>query len=420
MGAGQLFLVAAMVAAPDVEVTTLDGRPALVVSPATAEREFPVYRLQGTRHTGQLVSISADSVELRRDGKSTTIPTTNIMELVLTKPAEAKKPKTVRTRVELTDGSILYADTITVEGVRATIQSATIGVMRVQRTGLRSVLFTDPGGLRTEWNQLKTRSTKSDLLVIQKESKVSKGEKTEVIKTLDFLQGAVSSVGAESIAFQLDGNEIPVKRQRVFGIVYANPQQEPGREDVVYTTTGDVIRARGLKMTQDRMQVVTAAGSTIQPEVASLLRVDFGGRRVQYLSDMEPRDVKYTPFFDHIYKYRRDRNEDGQLLRIDGKLFERGVYIHSKARLVYRLAGGFRRFQACIGIDQLVGRLGDVHVVISADDKVLFEADVRGVDKPQILDLDVQDARDLEILVDFGRDLDIGDHLDLGDAKLIR
>jgi len=51
---------------------------------------------------------------------------------------------------------------------------------------------------------------------------------------------------------------------------------------------------------------------------------------------------------------------------------------------------------------------------------VLFEADVRGVDKPQILDLDVQDARDLEILVDFGRDLDIGDHLDLGDAKLIR
>ncbi|MEO1999145.1 MAG: NPCBM/NEW2 domain-containing protein [Planctomycetaceae bacterium] len=420
MGAGQLLLVAAMVAAPDVEVTTLEGRPSLVASPATAEREIPVYRLQGARHTGQLVSITADAVELRQDGKSTAIPTADIMELLFVGGKSSQSPTAGRTRVELTDRSVLYAENVKVEGVRATITSATIGEMRVQRSEMRSILFRDPGGLRVEWNRLKARTAKSDLLVIQKETKITKGEKTELVKSLDFLQGAVSSVGAKSIAFQLDGNEIPVKRERVFGIVYANPRQKSGRDYVVYTTTGDVIRSRGLSFTQDRVQIDTVAGGTIQPELSKLLRVDFGGTRVQYLSDLEPRDVKYTPFFDHVYKYRRDRNEDGQLLRMDGKMFARGLYIHSKARLVYRLAGGFRRFQACMGIDQLVGRLGDVHVVISADGKVLVEADVRGVDKPRILDLDVRDVRDLEILVDFGRDLDISDHLDLGDAKLLR
>ena len=64
--------------------------------------------------------------------------------------------------------------------------------------------------------------------------------------------------------------------------------------------------------------------------------------------------------------------------------------------------------------------MGDVHVVISGDGKPLFEGDVRGSDEPRILDLDVAGIRDFEILVDFGGDLDIADHLDLADAKVIK
>ena len=52
--------------------------------------------------------------------------------------------------------------------------------------------------------------------------------------------------------------------------------------------------------------------------------------------------------------------------------------------------------------------------------KVLFEADVRGADKPREIDLDVSKVRDLEILVDFGGDLDIADWLDLADARVTK
>jgi hypothetical protein len=73
-----------------------------------------------------------------------------------------------------------------------------------------------------------------------------------------------------------------------------------------------------------------------------------------------------------------------------------------------------------MGIDALVGRRGNVRVVISADGKPLLETDVRGIDKPRLVDLDVSGRRELQILVDFGKDLDIADHLDLADARLIR
>ena len=73
-----------------------------------------------------------------------------------------------------------------------------------------------------------------------------------------------------------------------------------------------------------------------------------------------------------------------------------------------------------MGIDALVGRRGNVHVVISADGKTLLETDVKGTDKPRLVDLDVTGRRQLQILVDFGGDLDIADHLDLAEARLIR
>ena len=73
-----------------------------------------------------------------------------------------------------------------------------------------------------------------------------------------------------------------------------------------------------------------------------------------------------------------------------------------------------------MGIDALGGRRGTVHVVISADGKTLLETDVKGTDKPRLVDLDVTGRRQLQILVDFGGDLDIADHLDLAEARLIR
>jgi hypothetical protein len=58
--------------------------------------------------------------------------------------------------------------------------------------------------------------------------------------------------------------------------------------------------------------------------------------------------------------------------------------------------------------------------VIRGDQRVLFEADVTGTDLPRPLDLDVTGVRRLSILVDFARDLNVGDQLLLCEARVIQ
>jgi hypothetical protein len=74
------------------------------------------------------------------------------------------------------------------------------------------------------------------------------------------------------------------------------------------------------------------------------------------------------------------------------------------------------------GIDDLAPRLKtSVKLQVLADKRSLFEAELAPGEAPKVLDLDIAGARDLEILVDFGADqLNIGDFLDLADAKLTR
>ena len=61
-----------------------------------------------------------------------------------------------------------------------------------------------------------------------------------------------------------------------------------------------------------------------------------------------------------------------------------------------------------------------LRLVISGDGKPLFESIIKGTDAPRKLDLDVKNVREFEILVDFGNNVDVADHLDLADAKLLK
>jgi len=94
--------------------------------------------------------------------------------------------------------------------------------------------------------------------------------------------------------------------------------------------------------------------------------------------------------------------------------------LHSQTRQAYRLAGKYRQFTATVGIDDAVSVGGDVLLQVSGDGKPLWEGTIKGADQPQTLELDVSGVKRLELLVGFGDDLDIGDHLDLCDAKVMK
>jgi hypothetical protein len=64
--------------------------------------------------------------------------------------------------------------------------------------------------------------------------------------------------------------------------------------------------------------------------------------------------------------------------------------------------------------------VGNVSLLIQADDKVLLEKEIGGNGPPEPIDLNIAGARRLSIVVDYGRNLDKGDWLNLCDARIVK
>jgi hypothetical protein len=375
-------------AGPPVELTTLTGR----------------------RVTGALVELSPEHASMKSHGKDVRIPLVEVLDLRTMRPKPAVPPDSRRPELTLTDGSRLYWTALRVGDRQISVETSQLGKFTVPLTAVSSVRFASlDRQVADAWKDLSARDVTQDMLVIAKGS------------VLDHLDGTVGTVDGTSIHFVLDGEERAAKREKVFGIVYARRNADASKPVCELSTTGgDLLKVQNVAWSASQLKIGLLGGAQLVVPAELVLSLDFSSGKVRYLSQLEPREVKYTPFFDQVWTYCRDRPRDGGSLRLGNKEYARGLWIHSRTFLKYRLSGDYRRFQAVMGIDQAVAPLGNVHVVISGDGKTLLESDVRGSDPPQNLDLDVAGVRDLDILVDFGGDLDIADHLDLADAKVIK
>jgi hypothetical protein len=373
--------------------------------------------LKGERHAGELVSLDATSAVVKSGDSSVTIPLAEVLEVRF--PAAPPPEPSTGVRVALIDGTRLTLSAFSVAGDQARCETS-FGAFSLPVNRLAQVRFgISTARLDEAWNALLKRESKNDLLVLKKDD------------VLDFLAGATGDVG-EKINMLLDGDEVPVAREKVYGIIYHRRLPTfPKPIGEVRLTSGDVLSMTRFTWDGGNLKIRLATGADLAVPAAQLAALDFSSGKVLYLSDAEPRDVKYVPFFEVVWEYRRDRSLDGTPLSIGGKTYARGLAIHSKTTLRYRIAGDYTHFQAVAGIDDTVSRLtrkdapedyrsAYLRLVISGDGKPLFDSIIEGTDPPRPLDLDVTGVRDLEILVDFGNNVDIADHLDLGGAKVLK
>jgi hypothetical protein len=183
-----------------------------------------------------------------------------------------------------------------------------------------------------------------------------------------------------------------------------------------------------------------------------LHRLDFSKGKRTYLSDLEPASVEQTSTEDRVEHYRRDKNLDDGPLRLAGRSFAKGLALHSRTVLVYNIGGEYKDFKAWLGVDDQVGGDSQAQVTIEGDGKVLFATEVRRKDErlrpeyaevlavaapvgfpgfvpwpalgktlqaggPIPVALDVRGVKQLRITVS-SEFLDLGNHVDLADAKV--
>lgn len=380
-----------------------------------------VHPLSGEAVRGDLISLEPQQVVVATAAGRVTVELSRVSGLAV-KPAASRRPALKpAVWVELADGSHIAAGNVVLRSGKVSVTAGPGAVMlEVPASLVRWIRFQpETETLAAPWQKLVQSDYRADLLITRK------GD------VLDFYQGMVQGISDEVVDFVLDGERIAAKRAKVYGLVFHHPagQKLADPLGLVIEWGGSRWPVSSISVQGDTFRWTTLGGVSISRPASVIERVDFSAGKIVYLSDLRPESAQWTPYIGLaaepsgravLFGPRADRSLSGGPLEMGGKVYPKGLAIHSRTELVYRLAEPFTRFSAVAGIDDRVRPRGHVRLVIRGDEKVLFDAPISGTDPPRPLDLDIRGVRRLSILVDFGEELDLADHLDLCHARLVK
>jgi hypothetical protein len=142
--------------------------------------------------------------------------------------------------------------------------------------------------------------------------------------------------------------------------------------------------------------------------------------RSEFVSDLEPAAVNEASYYGTKFVWRRNASVSGGPLTLGGRVFERGLGVHSRSSLTYRLDKKFALLAGVIGLNDGASALGHVEFVVRGDGKELFRTAMAAGDAPKPLRVNVAGVETLELFVDFGRNEDTGDHADWAELRLVK
>jgi hypothetical protein len=394
---GILLMLLAVAAQPDVEAHTLAGE---VVA-------------------GRLAEIRSEQVHLQTDQGPVSIAFDRLAAISprQTRSTAAAEPPV---RVELVDGSAIAATEFTTEGEKANVSLPDSTTMELRLDTVAAVRFqAETPEIAEHWSRLRSTAPATDLLVTRK------------AEAIDYHRGVVGDVDADVVRFQADGESLPVKRSKLQGVIYYRTAVAEAPHSVCRITGADGSSwpAASVSLDGSDLSWKTPSGLEIRRPMDAIARIDFSQGKVVYLSDLEPESAEWTPYLgtgrplDSLVSFFGPRNDRSLLsgpLLLDGKSYQKGLALHSRTVVTYRLPDGVEHFRAIAGIDDRVRPRGSVRLIVRGDDRVLFDEMVDGAQTAVPVHVDVGDARRLTIVVDFADDTDIADHLDLAEARVVK
>jgi len=399
--------------------------------------------LDGQTIDGALQQLNADSIVVTVDGNDKILPVVDVIDLKFVRPDKpVAAPGIEPLQLILRDGSEVPITEATASSETVSAKSAALGELKVDRPAVRAIRLQPlKDEWQPQWNAFLERSDDKDLLIVAKRDGSG----------LDFLAGVVSSVGAEEVPFLLDGDEIPVPRSRVFGVVFSASKEgaaKPSAGLALQLVGGSILKARSVALKDDQFEFETAWGQNLSLPAERLSGIDFSSGRLHYLSDLEPLSERYFgldpagkewgPLFEEDLATRtglstqclmsRDRfpNKGRPPLSLRNTVYRKGVCIFPKANIEYALDGKYSRLTAIVGVDDDVAynqQKGQpptsVELRIEADGEEVFRRLVKAPEEPFPLDVPLAGVTTLTVIVDFGDGESTCDYLDLADAKLI-
>lgn len=401
----------------------------LAAGPATAEVET----LNGDVVSGSITQLNERQVVVNSGEKPRTIPAADLQQIRLRQIAEPDQDPAAW--VELTDGSQLLVIELGLKDGQCRIRLANGDNVTLPARTLRSIRFRKQSpAVAAEWTKLLARKPTADMAVLRKNEK------------LDFLDGVLQEIDDKAAVFSMDEAPTRISRSKLEGLIFFPPRERPpAAAAVIVARDGSRFQVREFSLNDGKVHWTTPGGLKLHQSLDAIAQFDFASGKMTYLSDLEPQLAQWTPYFSttklaeplaKLFHPRRNQailfgetaGDDGALqLRFPGenglatiRSYKKGLALHSRSRVVYEVPEPFRYFKAIAGIDARLGRQGHVQLNIEGDGRELLSVSVSGHDAPRPIDLDISGVKELVLTVHFGPQLDVGDYLNLCDARLVR
>ena len=240
------------------------------------------------------------------------------------------------------------------------------------------------------WSELADSEVSGDLFVVLRGGKP------------DRVNCTIGQVTESTVSLRARGRDLSVPTDKVFGLIFGDVGATKTAPVFVTLSDGSRVGCDRVAVADDALTLSRSA-EVWRVAFADVAAVDLASGRLRPLSDLEPTRVTYQPFGENynefVWKLRRDRNFDRRRLRVGGREYDRGLWIHSGTTAAFRLPAGASRLEAMAGIDETETEGRPVKLTILADGRPVFEETVRP-DEPRSISVEVGGRRELTLKVE--------------------
>ncbi|GBD36222.1 hypothetical protein HRbin36_01343 [bacterium HR36] len=371
--------------------------------------------IDGAVLRGQLQSITDKHITLQAGLERIAKPLTEVVQIAFSADSGqlGVAPEAQQAQIRLTDGTTLLAQKVLLRPQQLECQLFSGKAISLPWDRMRWVLLhAQDARARTELEQTLAKKPAQDVvLVLSRDG-----------QAINAFSGIIlgSDEKGTRLNFRLEEDVVPIDPARLRGMIFARRAESKNADGVrVMDRFGNTWVAKNIAWQNDRLRLDTYDGLSAELPYAQIATVDLSQGRLAYLSDLEPLRVEEKPILANIWHYRRDRNLAGGPISLGQRVYRKGLTVHSRTVLEYHVEG-YREFRCIVGVEDSVSGPAKAVVRIEGDGRELFQATVSAGDKPRELALPIEGVVRLRLIVDYGDDLDLGDHVAFAEARVIK
>ena len=395
--------------------------------PLRAQLAAEVTLLDGTVRSGELTLVSESQGIEWGDGQRTDLDA--VREMRLKAALLGDDPSVVP--IYLTGRGLLMAREIELADGQLRVNTD-LGEVQMPLVDVRGIRLSRESG-QAEWEQLLAEPSKEeDRLLVT----TSRGPRV--------VSGLLEGFDAEGASLLFEDQVRRVGRDKILAVVPAALGGDVKPRYYVHLIDRSIAIADRLSLSEGQWVLGWKQSQTEFPaEMVNMISVQ--SDRVLYLSDLEPLSSEVQAMVGPALPSQRDLAVTGSPLTLripadsigpgkdggvalgggreavgDVKTFRRGCGMRARSRLEFEVPAGYAQLLGWVGVDQSTRGRGICDVRVLADGITVFSGQVAGNTSALPINLDLNGARRLELLVEPGPQLDLSDWVDWADSRLLK